>query len=137
MGGRFLVTGTQLGILSATDDKCEREKTIQNIIDKQYIRASSTSIMDDVKELTQPKHTKPLKHQKIEFISTTYPEIDIKNLCTCREPTCTKGELCVALKIIATIPKDEFGDFAEMLVTAEKFGGTDIPIKVTLESLRE
>jgi len=135
MGGRFLVTGTQLGILSAIDDKCVRNKTIQNIIDKQYIRASSTSIMDDIKELTQPKHTKPLKHQKIEFISTTYPEIDINNFCTCREPT--KREICVALKIIATIPKDEFGDFAQMLVNAEKFEGTDIPIKITLESLRE
>ena len=83
------------------------------------------------------KMKKPIKKQNIEFISTTFPEIDIGNFCTCNQSTCRAGDICVAIKIIATIPKEDFGDFAQMLVDAEKFEQTDIPIKVTLESVKE
>lgn len=60
MGGRYLVTGVQLGMLMADDidpNKKEdisikRNELIQKIIDEQFIGPSNNSIKEDCKKIT-------------------------------------------------------------------------------------
>jgi hypothetical protein len=49
MAGRYLVTGVQLGMLSAIDSKKERGEILQKIIDEQYIGNSDNDVKEDAK----------------------------------------------------------------------------------------
>jgi hypothetical protein len=48
MGERYLVTGTQLGILLETQDKQRRNDIVDEIIDKQFIATSGQPIEADI-----------------------------------------------------------------------------------------
>ena len=50
MAGRYLVTGVQLGMLLALEDKKERENILNKILEDQFIGNSDKSINDDCKE---------------------------------------------------------------------------------------
>lgn len=52
MGERYLITGVQLGMLIEIP-KEQRQKTVEQIIDKQFIGESSSSIEDDTKLLVR------------------------------------------------------------------------------------
>ena len=48
MGERYLVTGTQLGVLISLTDIDERKKIVNDIIDKQFIATSGQPVEADV-----------------------------------------------------------------------------------------
>ena len=48
MGGRYVVTGSQLGMICGIDNPELREKVIEGIIDKQYIGHSNETIEKDI-----------------------------------------------------------------------------------------
>lgn len=48
MGERYLVTGTQLGVLISLTDIDERKKIVEDIIDKQFIATSGQPVEADV-----------------------------------------------------------------------------------------
>jgi len=50
MAGRYLVTGVQLGMLLAIDDKKEREDILNKIMKDQFIGTSENSIENDCNE---------------------------------------------------------------------------------------
>ena len=52
MAGRYLVTGVQLGMLKALEDKAERDKLVDDIINDQFVGNSDQDIKDDVREIT-------------------------------------------------------------------------------------
>jgi hypothetical protein len=45
MGGRYYITGVQLGILIAIDNREDRAKLINEIIDKQFISDTSSPVV--------------------------------------------------------------------------------------------
>ena len=47
MSERYLVSGAQLGTLLALEEKEQRQKIVDEIIDKQFIGNSDTNIVDD------------------------------------------------------------------------------------------
>ncbi len=47
MGGRYLVSGAQLGVLKVTQNELSRNKIIDEIIDKQFIGESSNNVGKD------------------------------------------------------------------------------------------
>jgi len=49
MAGRYLVTGVQLGMVLAIDDKKERDTLLNKIIKEQFIGTSDKSIQEDCK----------------------------------------------------------------------------------------
>ena len=53
MAGRYLVTGVQLGMLLAIDDKKAREDMLNKILKDQFIGTSEKSIGDDCKKYTK------------------------------------------------------------------------------------
>ena len=50
MAGRYLVTGVQLGMLLALEEKKEREKILNKIMTDQFVGTSEKSIEEDCKE---------------------------------------------------------------------------------------
>lgn len=53
MGERYLITGVQLGMLAEIDDKVERKKLAEEIIDKQFITRTENNIEFDVETVQQ------------------------------------------------------------------------------------
>lgn len=53
MGERYLVTGTQLGMLQAVDNKLERKEIIDDILRKQFIATSGCDIETDVHNINK------------------------------------------------------------------------------------
>jgi len=51
MGERYLITGTQLGMLEALDSSIERHKLVEEIIENQFVGNSENNITIDVKRL--------------------------------------------------------------------------------------
>lgn len=51
MGGRYLVTGTQLGMLETMDSSIDRHKLIYDVIDKQFLATSGCNIETDVNNI--------------------------------------------------------------------------------------
>ena len=52
MGERYLITGVQLGMLVALDDKDKREKAVNEIIDNQFVANTvNTDVEKDADEL--------------------------------------------------------------------------------------
>lgn len=49
---RYIISGAQLGILLASDDKLTRCKLIDEIVDKQFIGNSNQNVKRDVKNIT-------------------------------------------------------------------------------------
>jgi len=74
--------------------------------------------------------------KKIEFKSITFPEISLRNFCTCGKDDCGK-DVGVAIEIIAEIPKDELGNFVDMLNSRQGFNDDDIPVRVTIEPIKK
>jgi hypothetical protein len=57
MSERYLVTGAQLGILLALEDKTERKEVIDEIIEKQFVGNSELTVIVDARNI---KLRKPL-----------------------------------------------------------------------------
>ena len=53
MSERYLVTGVQLGILKAIEDKADIHNLIDNIIDNQFVGNSTKDIKDDVRTISK------------------------------------------------------------------------------------
>ena len=58
MAGRYLVTGVQLGMLLAIDDKKAREDMLNKILKDQFIGTSEKSIEDDCNTLANFRSSK-------------------------------------------------------------------------------
>lgn len=53
MSERYLVTGVQLAMLTETENKEERKKLVDEIVDKQFITNSEFNILTDVETVTR------------------------------------------------------------------------------------
>jgi hypothetical protein len=53
MAGRYLITGTQIGMLIAIESKDEREKLLKEIEEKQYVGDSERDILEDIKVIRE------------------------------------------------------------------------------------
>jgi hypothetical protein len=71
---RYVISGTQLGMLIALSDKSERKKLVDEIIDKQFIGNSDKKIMVNVTDLSDV-----LSKQKL----LTNPDLKLCTRCHC------------------------------------------------------
>lgn len=51
MAGRYLITGVQLGMLIAIEDRDERQQLVDKIVARQFIGCSDKHIEQDAKKL--------------------------------------------------------------------------------------
>jgi hypothetical protein len=54
MGGRYVITGTQLGMLKVLEGK-QKNNLLKDIADKQFLTDSDNSIQHDLKKLRGDK----------------------------------------------------------------------------------
>lgn len=53
MSERYLTTGAQLGMLISLSERDERQKVVDEIIDKQFVGNSTRKIEDDVRSVSK------------------------------------------------------------------------------------
>jgi uncharacterized membrane protein len=60
MAGRYIITGVQLGMLLAINDKKSKDEIINSIIEKQFIYNSEISVEEDCKIISSLRATTKL-----------------------------------------------------------------------------
>lgn len=63
MGGRYLISGVQLGMLRTINSETERKKIIDDIINKQFIHYSDNEIEKDLEDILN--HYSQAKHENL------------------------------------------------------------------------
>ena len=53
MAGRYIITGVQIGMLTALKNSEDRKKLLNEIMDKQYVGHSHESIEKDVQDISE------------------------------------------------------------------------------------
>lgn len=64
----------------------------------------------------------------IKLNSVVYPEFDFENFCSCKE----HGKVEVSMKIITRLPKEQLGEFVDMLNHNWHLEGRDLPVEIII-----